>query len=224
MTDKVQKIKQEIERRYNCEKCYPLDREANVAAAVLQELLLFIDSLPEEHNQSPVIMYGLSCSVGLEDAVKGRELYKEYQGDPERQEEFLDFAKFGNQYQEHNEDLEEEILCSWEDDSHTLWPKCPYSDFKNIARYFAEWQKKKDLEDSIKSDNTMPKKFYEKGRTDMREEMMKDAVEGEVVYKIGNAEIAQTDVRYKVMSDRVYIPNVKLGDKVKIIIIKTDQQ
>lgn len=47
MTDK-ERIKQEIERRYNCEKCCPLDREANVAAAVLQELLLFIDSLPEE--------------------------------------------------------------------------------------------------------------------------------------------------------------------------------
>lgn len=41
-------IKQEIERRYNCEKCYPLDIEANVAAVVLEELLLFIDSLPEE--------------------------------------------------------------------------------------------------------------------------------------------------------------------------------
>ena len=47
MTDK-ELIKQEIERRYNCEKCHPLDREANVAAAVLKELLLFIDSLPEE--------------------------------------------------------------------------------------------------------------------------------------------------------------------------------
>ena len=53
-----------------------------------------------------------------------------------------------------------------------------------------------------------------------KQKMVKDAVEGEVVYKIGNAEIAPTDVRYKVMSDRVYIPNVKLGDKVKIIIIK----
>ena len=40
-----------------------------------------------------------------------------------------------------SEDLEEEILCRWEDDPHTLWPKCPYSDFKNIAYHFAEWQK-----------------------------------------------------------------------------------
>lgn len=47
MTDK-ETILAEIERRYNCEKCYPNDREASVAAAVLQELLLFIDSLPEE--------------------------------------------------------------------------------------------------------------------------------------------------------------------------------
>jgi hypothetical protein len=80
----------------------------------------------------------------------------------------------------------------------------------------AEWQKQQ-MKEALQTE-------YEKGRFDMREEMMKDVVEGEVVYKIGNAEIAPTDVRYKVMSDRVYIPNVKLGDKVKIIIVKTEQQ
>ena len=65
---------------------------------------------------------------------------------------------------------------------------------------------------------------YEKGRFDMREEMMKDAVEGEVVCKIGSAEIAPTEIRYEVVSDRVYIPNVKVGDKVKIIIVKEEKK
>lgn len=66
-----------------------------------------------------------------------------------------------------------------------------------LARYFAEWQK---------------------------QQMMKDVVEGEVVYQIGSAEFAPTDIQYKIVSDRVYIPNVKLGDKVKIIIIKPEQK
>ena len=48
-----------------------------------------------------------------------------------------------------NEDLEEEILCRWEDDPHTLWPKCPYSDFKNIAHHFAEWQKQQMMKDAV---------------------------------------------------------------------------
>ena len=67
----------------------------------------------------------------------------------------------------------------------------------DIASHFAEWQK---------------------------QQMMKNVVDGEVVYQIGSAEIAPTDIRYKVVSDRVYIPNVKLGDKVKIIIVKEEQQ
>jgi hypothetical protein len=79
-----------------------------------------------------------------------------------------------------------------------------------------EWQKHQ-MKETLQTE-------YEKGRFDMREEMMKDAVEGEVVYKIGSSIIAPTDIRYKVMSDRVYIPNVKLGDKVKIIIVKEEQQ
>ena len=65
----------------------------------------------------------------------------------------------------------------------------------DIASHFAEWQK---------------------------QQMMKNVVDGEVVYQIGSAEIAPTDIRYKVVSDRVYIPNVKLGDKVKIIIVKEE--
>lgn len=109
-----------------------------------------------------------------------------------------------------NKDLEEEIN-KVED-----WYPVELKYIQEIARHFVEWQKQQ-MKEALQTE-------YEKGRFDMREEMMKDAVEGEVVYKIGNAEIAPTDVRYKVMSDRVYIPNVKLGDKVKIIICKTEQQ
>ena len=63
---------------------------------------------------------------------------------------------------------------------------------------------------------------YEKGRYDRREEMMKDAVEGTVKYEIGSAEIPQCDRRYQVLSDPAPIANAKLGNKVKILILKTE--
>ena len=63
---------------------------------------------------------------------------------------------------------------------------------------------------------------YEKGRYDRREEMMKDAVEGTVKYEIGSAEIPQCDRRYQVLSDPIPITNAKLGDKVKIVVLKTE--
>ena len=47
-------IRNEIERRYNCEKQYPNDREACVAAAVLNELLLFIDAIPENNKNTHI--------------------------------------------------------------------------------------------------------------------------------------------------------------------------
>lgn len=136
-----------------------------------------------------------------------------------------------------DEDLEAEIQRYF---SEEKWIEKPIAE---IAIHFANWQHGKDFDDLLQSEMKFPKEYYErgkadamkemkealqteyeKGRFDMREEMMKDAVDGEVVYQIGSAEIAPTDIRYKIMSDRVYIPNVKLGDKVKIIIIKEEQQ
>ena len=76
----------------------------------------------------------------------------------------------------------------------------------------AEWQKQR-MKETLQTE-------YEKGRFDMREEMMKDAVEGTVKYEIGSAEIPQCDRRYQVLSDPTPIANAKLGDKVKIIIVK----
>lgn len=48
-----------------------------------------------------------------------------------------------------SEDLLDEIHNRWEDDPHTKWPKCPYKDFKNIARHFADWQKQKMMKDAV---------------------------------------------------------------------------
>lgn len=117
-----------------------------------------------------------------------------------------------------SDDLEAEIQRYF---SEEKWIEKPVAE---IAVHFANWQHGKDFDDLLQSEMKFPKEYYEKGKADVMKEMMKDAVEGEVVYQIGSAEIAPTDIQYKVMSDRVYIPNVKLGDKVKIIIIKEEQQ
>lgn len=94
----------------------------------------------------------------------------------------------------------------------------------------AEWQKQKDLEDSLKSDMTMPNKFYEKGRFDMREEMMKNTVlETEVLMDCDGDGIETPYEEWLTLENTEipYIPNnlgLKEGDKVKIIICKTEQQ
>lgn len=87
-------------------------------------------------------------------------------------------------------------------------------DMLNFARHFAEWQKQKDFEDLLKSDMTQFKKCYEKGRFDMREEMMKDAVEGIVG--------GHTDIPAFINLEIEHKPNVKVGDKVKIVVLKTE--
>jgi hypothetical protein len=73
------------------------------------------------------------------------------------------------------------------------------------AQHFAEWQKQQ-MKETLKTE-------YEKGRFDMRDEMMKDAREADVVVdRIGEV---------------VYLcPHIseKTFDKVKIIIVKEEQQ
>lgn len=106
----------------------------------------------------------------------------------------------------------------------------PLNNILHQADLKVEMQYHKDIEDAYKAGAEEYKQHmketlqteYEKGRFDMREEMMKDAVEGTVKYEIGSAEIPQCDRRYQVLSDPAPIANAKLGDKVKIIIVKED--
>lgn len=46
----------------------------------------------------------------------------------------------------------------------------------DIAHHFTHWQHGKDFDDLLQSEMKFPKEFYEKGRSDMREEMLKDTV------------------------------------------------
>ena len=187
MSDKVQLIKQEIERRFNdnmkASEQYTEKSKSHAlftsAAKEDYDLLAFIDSLSEEpkciynrtlEERKKFCKYcSAACSVRIEEEPVSENL----------EEEFYRFI-----------DEEEGIPKMCNTREYIAWGV-------DIARHFAEWQK---------------------------QQMMKDAVNGEVVYQIGSAEIAPTDIQYKIMSDRVYIPNVKLGDKVKIIIVKEEQQ
>lgn len=107
-----------------------------------------------------------------------------------------------------NEDLEEEIERCWKEMFPIGWSDSTlltltYEQHKAFARHFAEWQKNK-MKEALQTE-------YEKGRFDMRDEMMKDAVECTWGSQATSA----------FMSD---YPNIDIGDKVKIIIIKEEQQ
>ncbi|MBP5723803.1 MAG: hypothetical protein J6X18_09575 [Bacteroidales bacterium] len=153
MADKVQLIKQEIERRIsNLEQIGDREEieihfpEQFNFIKMYERLLQFIDSLPEERN----------------------------------------------------EDLEEE-LHSW------MKENCDNNGFFNqleLAHHFAEWQKR-HMKEALQTE-------YEKGRFDMREELMEDAVDAKVYLDLdGNIKL---DCEYE----------FHVGDKVKIIILKTE--
>ena len=124
-----------------------------------------------------------------------------------------------------SEDLESEIerylSTEWEldEDLNKNEPiyiyDCTWEDLKVLARHFAQWQKEKDNEVADKALTTsikLQEGWYAKGIADgeksMKEQMMKEAVEGRVV-DAGIFATYNTPVEY-----------THSGDKVKIIIIK----
>ena len=92
--------------------------------------------------------------------------------------------------------------------------------FKKIFIAGAEWMRKKDVEDMYMSDNRHFLKCYEQGKVDMRVEMMKDAVEGEV-YKFGDTAYVKENNNADLTK---YLSKFDNGDKVKIIVIKQKEQ
>ena len=93
-------------------------------------------------------------------------------------------------------------------------------DLRELARHFAQWQKEQD-EEIINAIGDIPgdiEKAYNNGRKDMREQMMKEAVEARVCSGMEGDKWIMTYVGdYESM-----IKLCKAGDKVRIIIIKED--
>lgn len=121
--------------------------------------------------------------------------------------QFIDSLPEENHFEDKSEmvseDLEEE-LHNW------MKENCDDNGFFNqleLARHFAEWQKKKDQETiELAEDHAMLA-----GMNRMKEEMMGNAVEC----------TWGSQATSSFMSD---FPNIECGDKVKIIICKTEQQ
>lgn len=79
-----------------------------------------------------------------------------------------------------------------------------------IARHFANWQKKKDRE----TIELAEEHAILAGRIQMKEEMLKDAVEGEVIYDLGGF--------FRIKSEAIDGAKYKVGSWVKLIIVKED--
>ena len=146
MTDKVQKIREEIERLKN----HTLNIQKSEGGFVtsvgrgrveaFNDILKFIDSLPEE-----------PASEGIEDEL-------------ERFAYSLPHSATGFW----PKDIDaKSVDARTKYGVHHDWS---YEQVMNIARHFAEWQKNK-MKETLQTE-------YEKGRFDMREEMMKDAMNG----------------------------------------------
>lgn len=122
-----------------------------------------------------------------------------------------------------SEDLEEEIgkyttnhLLKKRNHSTGVY-HLTQKDCDDIAHHFAEWQKQKDQEIiELAEDHAMLA-----GMNKMKEEMMKDAVEGAIYGNIRN----QEEEPYEIYAESDNLPlngKFKMGDKVKIIIVKED--
>lgn len=119
-----------------------------------------------------------------------------------------------------SEDLEEEIgyyttskLLKKRDNSTGIY-HLTQKECDNIARHFTEWQKQ-HMKEALQTE-------YEKGRFDMMEKMMKDAVDAQV-FQAHDIDKAYEGYVY-IVSNQFKDLNLLPPNKVKIIIIKSEQQ
>ena len=173
--DKIEKIRQEIERQIGYAKNtnYPKgsieNERATAIIAVCLDILSFLDSLSEEPDKS------------LEEAAE--------------------------KYCEKINHRQTTIIT-------------------DSFKAGAEWQKKRfEAEYELDWLTDLKKDLYELGRKDEREQMMKEAVEGEVIKTDKH-----TSVRYKSFygTDRYFYgiadKQFKPGDKVRILVLKAEEE
>lgn len=144
MTDK-EKIKVEIERL----------KESGCASPIVicDTLLAFIDSMQEKPVSTDILRKASEEYLKvLSETPYNNTPVTNAQTIIKELVSYLDNpSKYNPGYYTENigENLLDEIHNRWEDDPHTKWPKCPYKDFKNVARHFANWQKQLMMKDAI---------------------------------------------------------------------------
>lgn len=115
--------------------------------------------------------------------------------------------------------LEEEIEKCWKywlspSNQPSVEGVLPKSEFMMYARHFAEWQKEQDTREMIMSDGSYFQKCYEQGKKDMKEQMLKEAVEGRVFMSFapGHNQMVMADV------------DLPTNTKVRIIVLKAEEE
>lgn len=195
----IERIKQEIERlKHNTPNAYDLSR-----FMLLEEIESFINSLPEE-----------PASEDLEEEIQ-RAYYDKSLYDADNIDR-TDFNCIARHFAEWQKQQDEELF---KDDSwnyiEELYPntsqeeKLRLYDISIKSRLAGANTIKQQMKETLQTE-------YEKGRFDMREEMMKTLVEGEIVKDIHN--------QLKVTSEPLNDTFGKFGDRVKIIIVKEEQK
>ena len=193
MTDK-EKIRAEIEKRYRENKA---DGYSDVCEE-LWDILSFIDSMQEDHNTSDWLqeLEEMPDEQVIEILEKVNAWYNEQFANEESASEDLELAA-------------KRILGGYAcmgtfQDGKMYTEEC----MLDICMAGANWQKEKDVRDLFMSDNRNFKKCYELGKADMKQQMMKDAVDATIP-----------------IHGQIWIDNntsYKAGDKVKIIIVRED--
>jgi hypothetical protein len=106
-------------------------------------------------------------------------------------------------------------MNDFEKEEATMWlewcENVDYLAYCSIARHFAEWQKEQDMEEWLKDRDGCFWDGVNEGKKAMEEQMLKDAVEGEVVQDLQG----RLHVKTNAVSDILY----QFGDKVKVIIL-----
>ena len=104
---------------------------------------------------------------------------------------------------------------------------CQRGDIKNAVITGAKWQKEQMIS-ALKNDGDLPIEFIDKfheidrtafqnGQANMREQMMKEAVEGEIQMRYSGSLCAKTT--HAINEDKF-----KLGDKVCIIVVRRERK
>ena len=116
------------------------------------------------------------------------------------------------------EGLEEEIEAYFDSNFGTPWDGChPIGVFEldSMARHFAQWQKEQD----DRFVDIIYQQGIEKGKDDMEEQMLKEAVEAKIY--------GYDDGSFELIASWLDMPNnsiYKDGEKVRIIIVKEDEK
>lgn len=204
MTDK-ELIKQEIEKQIDSvedDTRYTESYRQGLIAAY-QTVKAFIDSLPEE-----------PASEDLEEEAK--KFYTEIECYPPSLQQYSNHVekafKAGAEWQKQKDyKMYAHVPLK---DIHDAWQELK-NNKQDIENYPAIcFQKGADWRENQMKESLQTE--YEKGRFDMREEMMKALIGGEITKDIHN----QLNVKSEPLNDT--FGDIKFGDKVKIVIIKQE--